>query len=160
MLTKRSTLVVWVIAALLAFFPPWWLLRPRAAFEILNSLLVACAFGVWVAYVKGLVDALREMPHKRTAGDYLVIGIMLESTGLIMIFANLWWFRVSGGDVAILNNWSAGFGRWTVFIGAMFHLAAARAVEGRVPDTAFLKAGIWAAFGVLGALVLLGLGIE
>jgi hypothetical protein len=74
-----------------------------------------------------------------------------------LAFIMLWGYRLTE-DRWWLDAWPAGISRWIILLGGVFHLAAAGAIEGRVPPRAYVRAGVIVGLAVAAALFLISFG--
>jgi hypothetical protein len=132
--------------------------RP-ALFEVLNAMVVAVGAGVTISFTIPALRVLRSPPEELTAGRVLVLGIWLLWIGIVIAFYSLWRFRLDGDHYWLNAGWTATT-RWFIFCGGALHLAAAGAIDRRIPALAYVRAGVVAAFGVAFGLFLISFGIE
>jgi hypothetical protein len=130
-----------------------------AAFEVLNAMVVSVGVGVAMGFTIAAWHTLWAPVDSLSAGDVLVLGIWLLWIGLIGAFFSLWMFRLTDDHWWLNAEWTAAT-RWLIFCGGSLHLAAAGAIEGRIPRQSYVRAGVVTAFGVAFGLFLISFGVE
>jgi sulfite exporter TauE/SafE len=144
--------MLWWLAGGLAVFACLLLAFDRVAlFELLNGMVVAVAAGIIVGFGRAAIGAFLVDVRELSAGDTLILGIMLLWVGLLVAFLNLWAYRLTSDPYWLTNVWTV-LSRGFIFAGGVLHLAATGAIDNRVPPRAYVRAGIITAFGVAAAL--------
>jgi hypothetical protein len=156
---KYGQMALTIISSLIIFACLIVAFERSAAFEVLNAMVVAVAVGVTVGFTIAAWHTLWADAHQLSAGDVLVLGIWLLWIGLIGAFFSLWMFRLTDDHWWLNAGWTAAT-RWFIFCGGALHLAAAGAIEGRIPRRSYVRAGVVAAFGVAFGLFLISFGVE
>jgi hypothetical protein len=144
-----------LLLVLLGFVPLVLTIERRLLFEFLNSFLVAFGVGIVIGFSKAFWQTLRMPLRSLDGGDALIGGVTLSWFGSLLVFAVLWTWRELGQPSEIADHWLGAFGRWLIVIGGGLHLAAAGAVDGRMPPRSYLHVGAWTAVGLamIGALI-------
>lgn len=127
-------------------------------FEILNALIVALAAGVAIGFARAARDVSKVPPSQFQPGDVLIVGIFLCWTGIFIVFCSLWSYRITD-DPWYLTNSIGALGRWLIVIGGCFHLAAAGAIDNRIPRRAYMRVGMAVAAALFIALIMISLGV-
>jgi hypothetical protein len=150
---RRSPLfsnVIWLGLILWIGFLPFIFLVPRQElFEMLNAILFAIAAGVVVGYAPGVWQALKSDIRNLRSGDALQIGIAIAWAATAIVFAVMWWWRLSGKDSELIDHGFTAFSRWMLITAGFMHLAASGSVDGRVPLKSYLRAGIMTTVGII-----------
>lgn len=158
---KRVNLpLLCAIGAALALFVPAWLLIPRqSVFELCNGLIISAAVGCFVSFTPGVVEVIRETreDYRNRAADVLTIAIWLSAGALIIMFTDLWLFRVIG-DPFYRDHWTGALSRWMLVIAALLCLAASRSPDRVIPPKAFYHAGVVSAVAVSFVIIIILLG--
>jgi hypothetical protein len=161
MMLSNKTKMYTTLAALwfgIVFFTLLFLAFDRPAyFELVNASVVAISVGVVVGFSKGAWTVARTDPRCQTAGDVLVMGVFLVWIGLAFAFVMLWGYRLTE-DRWWIDAWPAALSRWIILLGGVFHLAAAGAIDGKVPPRAYVRAGVIVGLAVAAALFLISFG--
>jgi hypothetical protein len=147
-----------------AFLPIIWLAPARELFEVLNALIIAVSCGILFGFVRAARDIIPTRPSDLRGSDALILGIITVMAGLVIIFANLWVWRIFGGPPAeppaIINHWTGAFGRWMVVTGGAMLLVASGAIQGRIPPASYMRTGGWIALGIAAAGIMMTLGFR
>jgi hypothetical protein len=156
---NRGEMAISILSSFIVFAFLLIAFQRSAAFEVLNAMVVAVGVGVTVGFTIAAWHTLWARLDLLSAGDVLVLGIWLLWIGLVGAFFSLWMFRLTDDHWWLNAEWTAAT-RWLIFCGGALHLAAAGAIEGRIPRKSYVRAGVIAAFGVAFGLFLISFGVE
>lgn len=120
--------------------------------NILNSVVLALAAGVCVAYAPGIYGILfTKEPAARH--DWLVLGIFIAWMSMIEMRAWSIAWRWLGKPWQLVDSDFTSYGLFSLVIAAVMHLAAPGGVGNRVPTVRWIKIGVWIAVAVFIAIV-------
>jgi hypothetical protein len=129
-------------------------------FEVLNAVLFSVGTGIVWAYRKEILESLKQPLGELSGGQILQLGIVLGWASSAIMFAILWYWRLTGRDLEVVDSMLNAFSRWVLILAGMLHLAAAGAIEGRVPGAAYVRSGKIVAFGMIfGTLLITYFGL-
>jgi hypothetical protein len=136
----RSTLLYLLAALLVTYSAIWLFFGGKVAIESFNIVVLSFSVGIVVAYFPNVIEAFKTKTIH--GGDILAVGIFLAwlGNGVMSRSGSILW-RYFDRPPSWLES-----GLWGLYIdvaamGAMCHLVAPRAVEGRVPPVQWLKVG-------------------
>lgn len=148
-LALGSNQLIWAcLATALAF----WLVAPFVlvdyVFIVVNSMSLAVALSIFVAYLPRTFEALSSPIQSLTGGDLLVIGVDIAWASSAARNVWSWIYRGLGKPDAMVDSlWSAWF-VWILFIAGFLHIIARGAVEGKIPSKNWIRAGAWIGAGL------------
>ncbi len=146
--TILTAIAVWLL------FIPLSLLVPRIyLFELVNALAVATAFGVVVAYFRGIMAVLATPQKEMAGGHYLILGIVVAwfAAGLEYGWRYAW--RVAGEPDWMIDHPALAFLIYMSATAAALHLTAKDAIGGVVPKRNWLKLSAAVALALMFALI-------
>jgi hypothetical protein len=156
--TLRWTLIAIAVVVPLLFGIVTIAAGGRLAIEAGNVILMAMATGIVVAYAPVVRQALQRPLIE--GGDILAIGIFIAWLGVAYARGVSILWRLADKPVDWLDSPIWGLHIALSTIGAMCHLVAPGAVEGRVPTRQWIRIGLWVAAGVAGMGLLLVLHVD
>jgi hypothetical protein len=106
-----------IIGGFLLLFIPYVLLMPRqTAFELLDVICVALAVGGASSYAQEAWEAIRLPIHRVLASHYIVIGVLLTAVEMALLFGGMWYWRISGQPIDVINSSPILFTRWLAVV--------------------------------------------
>jgi hypothetical protein len=139
---KISNAALWavLVAAWIAFMPLGLLVERQDLFEVINAMIMAVASGVVVGFWPRAWAALRMPVHILDAADLLIIGIVVCSVSVTVIFGGQWLWRALDKPEWIIDSFFLAFTRWAFLTGAIMVLtSSATRVNGIVTPGMFRR---------------------
>jgi hypothetical protein len=143
-----SSTVILGLVLWLGFLPVLYIFPRQELFEVLNAVVFCVAIGVLIGYAPGVWEALKKPLRHLHAGDALQIGIAIGWAATAIVFAVLWYWRLTGKQADIIDHGVTAFSRWMLTTAGFMHLAASGSINGLVPLRSYIKAGIYTAIGL------------
>lgn len=156
-LMTNATLWLILAVALLGFIPFAMFMERQNLFEFMNLLLVAIAAGTAVGFQPAAFHALKAPVRSLTAGQVLVVSLVLASLAMIVIFTGQWFWRYYSKLDTIGDHIILAFSRWFLLISWIMALLASGSDAGPLPSSTYKRAGLFvfiaiALFGLLMSL--------
>lgn len=152
---SNATLWLVILVAWVAFVPLGLLADRQDLFESINAMIMAVASGVAVGFWPRAWRALRMPVHILDAADLLIIGIVVCSVAVTVIFGGQWLWRALDKPEWIIDSFFLAFTRWAFLTGAIMVLtSSATRVNGIVTPGMFRRSCVvvMVALGVAMAL--------
>lgn len=145
---------LWAAALLFALYWPAAVLAPPGfLLEGLHAVRIAVCAVVVVAYAPVCLEALALGRIGRV--EQLSLGITVGWGALLLqgLWSLLW--RLAGRPAWMVDSDLDGFLVWVTILGAVLHVTAPGAVDGRVPRRTWIVTGLAFGAGLLAAALLL-----
>jgi hypothetical protein len=143
-----------LVALILLFFPPAWLIERQRAFEVLDAIIAAAASVLAIGHAPAAWRSIRLPSRTIPIEQVYVIGLFLIASSLAVIFGGLWAWRWLGKPDALADSAVALFSRWVISWGLELALFVNLSEDGRLTLNAFWRAAALAtlASGIAGVL--------
>jgi hypothetical protein len=150
--------VLWLTMLVMLAFAPFALFVPQEhLFAVLNSIAFSVSLAVVIAYGYGFYLSLTT--DRRVGGHLLILGLSFGWLSSSARHLYMWIWRYNGEPIEWINDPWLGIIPWIAIYGACLHLAARNAPVNNVPSRNLVIIGISIAFGLIVALLVIGLRV-